>query len=396
HFQAKGTVNNTTIINGSELSDDKIPLSSKYTFVMINTTSLTNCISPDILKIQNNYSGNSHLPNNEFIHQLKNNNIVENTKINSSSNQGICKIFSISDSVDCFRYFASNHSQRPCKTFDKSEEITVTDLDRGNFGKKGFLLADTKFDNQYSFEMADPLNQEKKFRVSLDFQEHTQSENNDINSPRLEIIRVNSEGLPDMSATKNQEIIWTGNIFGYFEKPEDDFANETYIAIQFNTGRHGSNENDQERGFGVLFDVSGSNNPNLFEYRDDGKYVKYNYDTIKQLAGDSFVFHHKDNESGGPLFINNLTNSENVKLKVRTLLIENNTRTVETFIGNASSGIEIPYWTLNNLSKLKEHEDIDDESGFIDTVNQGSGYVIARTDNIDTRPTSFRSFSFNK
>jgi hypothetical protein len=245
--------------------------------------------------------------------------------------------------------------------------------------------------------MTDPLNQDRKFRVSLDFQEHAQSENDEINSPRLEIVRENSEGLPDMSAAKNQEIIWTGNIYGFFEKPKDNFANETYIVIQFNTGRHGSNEDNEERGFGVLFDVSGSNNPNLFEYRDDdGKYVKYDYDTIKQIAGDDFVFHHIDKERGDPLFIDNLTNTKNVKLKVRTFLIENNTRTVGTFIGNASSSMEIPYWTLNNLSKLKEHEDIDNKSGFMETINQGSGYVITRTDNIDTRPTSFRSFTFIK
>lgn len=387
-FQVKGTITNTTISNDFNESDGNVSSASKYTFLLINTTSLTNCISPDTSEIQNNYT------HGDFIHQFKNNSIFETSKINSYNYQGICKIFSVSDSVDCFRYFASNHSQKPCETFDNSGEATVT-LDRGNFGKKGFLLADTKFDNQYSFEMADPLNQNKSFRVSLDFQEHTQSENNDINSPRLEIVRLNSEGLPDMSAAKNQEIVWTGHIFGYFEEPIDDFANETYIAIQFNTGRHGSNEDDEERGFGVLFDVSGSNNPNLFEYRDDGHYVKYDYDTMKQLAGDSFVFHHIDKDSGDPLFVDNLTNTENVKLRVRTFLIENDTRTVETFIGNSSSGIEIPYWSLYNLSKLKEHEDIDDKSGFLETINQGSGYTIARTDNIDTRPTSFQSFTFH-
>ena len=67
---------------------------------------------------------------------------------------------------------------------------------------------------------------------------------------------------------------------------------------------------------------------------------------------------------------------------------------VETFIDNGS-GKKIPYWTLNNLSKLKEQDDIDDQKGFMDAINQGSGYVIARTDNIDTRPSSFKSFSFD-
>lgn len=84
-----------------------------------------------------------------------------------------------------------------------------------------------------------------------------------------------------------------------------------------------------------------------------------------------------------------------MELKVRTFLTNNVTRIVETFIGNGSSGSEIPYWTLNNLSKLKEHEDIDDNNGFMKTLNQGSGYIIARTDNIDTRPSSFESFTWD-
>jgi hypothetical protein len=66
-----------------------------------------------------------------------------------------------------------------------------------------------------------------------------------------------------------------------------------------------------------LFDVSSDSDPYLFEYRDDGNYVKYDYETIKQLAGDSFVFHNLD-ENGNPLFINNLTDRDNVMLKIIT------------------------------------------------------------------------------
>ena len=75
-------------------------------------------------------------------------------------------------------------------------------------------------------------------------------------------------------------------------------------------------------------------------------------------------------------------------------MTDKDTRMFETFIDNGS-GKEIPYWTLNNLSKLKEQDDVDDQKGFMDAINQGSGYVIARTDNIDTRPSSFKSFSFD-
>jgi hypothetical protein len=227
----------------------------------------------------------------------------------------------------------------------------------------------------------------------MDFEKHTQGDNSDINSPRLEIVREDLKGNPNMSAAKNQEIVWQGNIYEYFEEPKDEFDNETYIALQFNTGRHGSNEDDEERGFGVLFDVSGSSNPNLLEYRDNGKYIKYDYNTTKEFALDGFIFHQLDH-NGNPKFINNLTNREDVELKVRTFLTDKNTRMIETFVDNGS-GTDVPYWSLTNLTKLKDQEEIDDEKGFMETVNQGSGYVIARTDNIDTRPSSFKSFAFN-
>ena len=75
-------------------------------------------------------------------------------------------------------------------------------------------------------------------------------------------------------------------------------------------------------------------------------------------------------------------------------MTDKDTRMVETFIDNISSK-EFTYWTSNNLSKLKEQDDVDDQIGFMEAINQGSGYVIARTDNIDTRPSSFKSFSFD-
>ncbi|MBA2268592.1 MAG: hypothetical protein H0W19_09690 [Nitrosopumilus sp.] len=347
--------------------------------ILINTTKVSNCIPQDIT--DNNDGNNSTALS-----------MTESNKTNKSNtnneNTGICKILRVSDSISCTEY-NGNQSEIPCESNDSDEN----DLKVDNFADNGLLLADTKFDQQYSFELDDPAGQDKKLRVTMDFNKHTQSENNDINSPRLEIVRENSEGIPDMSAAKNQEIIWHGNIHEYFKEPKDKFENETYIALQFNTGRHGSNEPDEERGFGVLFDVSGSSNPNLLEYRDDGKYVKYDFNTTKELAQDSFIFHQVD-EKGNPIFNNNLTNKEDVELKVRTFLTDKDTRMIETFIDNGS-GKEIPYWTLNNLSKLKEQEGVNDQNGFMETINQGSGYVIARTDNIDTRPSSFKSFSFD-
>lgn len=326
-----------------------------------------------------------------------NGNQSSSNSLNSNSNQtnseninGICKILRVSDTISCAEY-AGNKSEIPCGVND--DETGENELKTDNFGDNGHLLADTKFDQQYSFELDDPINDNNKFRVTMDFGKHTQPENNKINSPRIEIVREDSQGNPDMAAAKNQEIVWHGNIHEYFKTPKDKFENETYISLQFNTGHHGSNDENQERGFGVLFDVSGDSNPNILEYRDNGKYVKYDYNNTKELAGDNFIFHQLDSK-GNPKFINNLTNKENVELKVKTFLTGKDARTIETFIDNGS-GNEVPYWTLNNLSKLKEQDGVDDEKGFMETINQGSGYVIARTDNIDTRPASFKSLIFD-
>ena len=362
----------STIINESSFT-------SINPSILINTTKVSNCIPQDI--IDNNGSNNSTALSKTESNKTNEANINNETT-------GICKILRVSDSISCTEY-NGNQYEIPCGSNDSDGNGLQVD----NFGDDGHLLADTKFDQQYSFELNDPVSQDKKFRVNMDFDKHIQSDNNDINSPRLEIVRENSEGIPDMSAAKNQEIIWNGNIHEYFKEPKDKFENETYISLQFNTGRHGSNDADEERGFGILFDVSNSSNPNLLEYRDDGKYIKYDFNTTKELAQDSFIFHQLD-KKGNPIFNNNLTNKENVELKVRTFLTDKDTRMIETFIDNGS-GKEIPYWTLNNLSKLKEQDDVDDQNGFMETINQGSGYVIARTDNIDTRPLSFKSFSFN-
>jgi hypothetical protein len=343
--------------------------------ILINTTKVSNCIPNDIVDKNTNMNSSTTFE-------------LQPNDIKSDDNKGICKILSISDSISCLEY-NGNKVEIPCELNDTEEN----QLELSNFGENGRLLADTKFDQQYSLDLSDPINKNNKFRVTMDFEKHTQGDNSDINSPRLEIVREDLKGNPDMSAAKNQEIVWQGNIHEYFEEPKDKFDNETYIALQFNTGRHGSNEDNEERGFGVLFDVSGSSNPNLLEYRDNGKYVKYDYNTTKEFALDGFIFHQLDHD-GNPKFINNLTNRENVELKVRTFLTDKNTRTVETFVDNGS-GTDVPYWTLSNLTKLKDQEEIDDEKGFMETVNQGSGYVIARTDNIDTRPSSFKSFAFN-
>jgi hypothetical protein len=240
--------------------------------------------------------------------------------------------------------------------------------------------------------MSDPVNPQKNLKILLDFQKHNQTQNSDINSPRLKIARENGDGSADMSSAKNQEVIWTGNIKGFFEEPIGKYKAETYVVLQFNTGRHGSNESDEERGFGVLYDTSNQSNPNLFEYLVNGSYTKYDFNQMRQLGGGDFVFYNLD-ENNKPKFINNLTYKENVKLKVKTFLINDTKRVIETFIDDGS-GTEVPYWTLKDLSKLKDHFGVKGKDGFMETITQGSGFVIARTDNIDTRPSSFQSLAF--
>ena len=379
------TFASTFVINASNESfntfTDNSTTIKKNPILLINTTNISNCFSP-----LPDYQNNSKMDSNEK--ELENN-IANRIDFNNGSE--FCKVYSISDPSSCFVHFV-NQSNRSCEIDNPNNNDKALEVD--NFSDKGLLLADTSFENQYTFESVDPVNSNSKIRVSLDFDKHTQGGLDDLNSPRIELIRENMDGEPNMSAAKNQIIKWQGNIKEYFKEPVDDFKNETYITIQFNTGRHTSEEDNERKGFGVLFDVSVDSNPNLFEFRNDGHYVKYNYETIKQLAGESFIFYNRGS-TGNPVFINNLTETDNVTLKVVTVLDENNSRTVKTFIDNGQ-GKEIPYWTINNLSKLAEYDKVDNEDDFMETIKQGSGYVIARTDNIDTRLLAFKSLAIQK
>ena len=270
------------------------------------------------------------------------------------------------------------------------EEIPDTKI----FDEKGMLIADTKFNKQYSDQLVDPLNSDKKIRVNLDLGKHTQGHNKHINSPRIEIERENINGTLDMNAAKNQMIIWKGNILNYFEEPKGKFDNETYIEIMFNTGFHASDAPDIERrGIGAVFDVSNSSNPYIMDYRDNGRYIKLTANDVKNLAGDDFIFHSNDNKSKD-YFLNDLINTNNVSLKVKTFLTGDNKRVIEAYI-DPGTGKETWYWTLKDASKLQYHEEIRDRMGFLETLYQGSGFTYVRTDNIDTRLASLQSFILN-
>jgi len=349
----------------------------KKPFVLINTTDVSHCSSLP------NSNSSSIVVKDDTDKKVMEKKFSDNIKYSEK-----CLFFKVLPTNSC-PLFLENKSKAPCK----SNDLDIDKLNASNFDNNGLLIADTKFNQSYSYKIKDPINPQKKIKVTLDFQKHIQTENDDINSPRLKIVRENLDGSTDMSSAKNQEIIWTGNINEFFREPAGIYQNEKYVVLQFNTGRHGSNSSNEERGFGVLFDVSNDKNPNILEYRENGTYSKYDYDQMKQFAGSDFIFHNL-NKNGDPVFINNLTNKENIELKVKTFLINNDRRVIQTFIDNGT-GEEIPYWTLNDLSKLKSHDKVKDKNGFVEAAKQGSGYVIARTDNIDTRLSSFQSLIFN-
>jgi hypothetical protein len=373
------------------------------TFVLITNTSLYICSSSSIYNNSNsmNSNGDSNFLRN-FTYKngimVKFGNPINYDFYNKCpfSNMSFfneCKMQPVNNDID--------YSKCKLKRFGHNR------LNQSNFDNEGHLIADTKFKKQFSFEIkrlidsSSSSSSEDKTIVIIDLSKHIQNNLPDLNSPRLKILRENVTGMPDMTSAKNQEIIWTGNIKNYFKKPIGDYNNETYIALQFNTGRHIDEKNSisttttAERGFGILFDVSNTSNPNLLEYRGNNAiYTKYKYDLIKQLAGKDFVFYNLNNK-GLPNFINDLLNKDNVKLKVKTFLTKDNKRVIETYIDNGS-GKEVPYWVLKDLSRLKDEVSISDKDGFIKVTTQGSGYVITRTDNIDTRPTSFESYIISK
>ena len=380
-------------------------------YVLLNTTDTKNCPEFYNNPVQNNTFESSINTTISVTHNGSGiGNITEPEPIEDSKTiTNICPFLKIMYPYDCSTE-ANSSSEIMCYTKEDVNQTNVEEDEDNNkedeeqveeeipdneiFDEKGLLIADTKFNKQYSYELVDPLNSDKKIRVNLDLGKHTQGHNKHINSPRIEIERENINGSLDMNAAKNQMIVWKGNILGYFKEPKDKFDNETYIEIMFNTGFHASDAPDIERrGIGVVFDVSNSSNPYIMDYRDDGRYLKLTMNDVKNLAGDDFIFHSNDNKSKD-YFLNDLTNTSNVTLKVKTFLTEDNKRVIEAYI-DPGTGKEVWYWTLKDASKLQDHEEIRDRLGFIGTVYQGSGFTYVRTDNIDTRLASLQSFILN-
>ena len=174
---------------------------------------------------------------------------------NNSKIHNLCPFFNISFFSYCpFQIANSDTGYSTCKL----NGFHNNKLNQSNFDKDGNLIADTKFNKQYSFEIKRSNNSTSsssgKTIVSIDLSKHIQNNLPFLNSPRLKILRENVTGMPDMASAKNQEIIWTGNIKNYYKKPTDNYNNETYMALQFNTGRHTDEKNStstasEERSF---------------------------------------------------------------------------------------------------------------------------------------------------
>ncbi|HKO65795.1 MAG TPA: hypothetical protein VJU13_11385, partial [Candidatus Nitrosocosmicus sp.] len=285
-------------------------------YVLINTTDTRNC--PEFYDniVQSDSTSDSRINDTITVSHNESGigNITEPLK-DSKTITNICPFLKIMYPYDCSSEANSSSEIMCASKEDQNQNQTVADDEDDNkikeeqklvseeipdskiFDEKGLLIADTKFNKQYSYQLVDPLNSDKKIKINLDLGKHTQGHNKHINSPRIEIERQNMNGSLDMNAAKNQMIIWKGNILNYFEDPEDKFENETYIEVMFNTGFHESDAPDIERrGMGVLFDVSNSSNPYIMDYRDDGKYIKLTMNEVKNLAGDDFVFHSNDNK----------------------------------------------------------------------------------------------------
>lgn len=351
-------------------------------FVLINSSNINGCKN-QIPKISYIFAS---VKNHPYIikSNMQKNDINENNRIYQTDDS--CIIIKISNNGTC-NLSPFDLSTPKCKISNSDGNL----LNRSNFDKDGLLIIDTKFNNQFSYELADSLNLQKKIRVNIDLAKHTQSNNNNINSPRVELLRENLDGELNMSDAKNQEILWEGNIKSFFKNPSGKYQDEIYIDLIFNTGHHTGNKPIiEKRALGVLFDVSGSSNPYLFEYRDNGKYTRFDADLLKQLANNDFIF-YSTGKNGTYHYINNLTNSDNIKLKVKTYLTNAQKRVVEAYI-DGEKGKEIPYWILKDVSKLKDNDKIGNKTGFLETIYQGSGFTSVRTDNIETHLKSFNSF----
>ncbi|CAN5632240.1 hypothetical protein BH23THE1_BH23THE1_35300 [soil metagenome] len=181
--------------------------------LLINTTGLSDCLSYYYFDTEHSSSDSLILRDD-----LKSNQTI---KFGGPANT-MCKILNFSEINSCFKYFTIQ-STATCNL--KDSQLTALDID--NFNSNGLLIVDTKFNNSYNFEFVDPSNSSQIIGVNLDLDKHTQSNIDDLNSPRIEIVRKNYSGMPNMLASKNQEIIWEGNIKDYFRTPVDAYQNET-------------------------------------------------------------------------------------------------------------------------------------------------------------------------
>ncbi|MDF0681333.1 MAG: hypothetical protein P0116_10240 [Candidatus Nitrosocosmicus sp.] len=174
-------------------------------YVLLNTTDTRNCPEFYDNPGQSNKSLSSPINNTTSIPHNGTgiDNITEPVE-DPKTITNICPFLKIMYPYDCSSEINSS-SEIMCDS--KEEDLNQTDVEEGDdnneeevdqaeeeipdnkiFDEKGMLIADTKFNKQYSYELVD-RNSDKKIRVNLDLGKHTQGHNKHINSPRIEIER---------------------------------------------------------------------------------------------------------------------------------------------------------------------------------------------------------------
>ncbi len=185
-------------------------------YVLLNTTDTRNCPEFYDNSLQSNSTSESHI--NDTIPTPHNGSgLANNTEPAEEAKKitNICPFLKIMYPYECSSEIDSS-SEIMCNSKEVLNQTDVEEEDNNKeeveeeipdneiFDEKGLLIADTKFNKQYSYELVDPLDSDKKIRVNLDLAKQTQGHNNHMNSPRIEIQRENINGCLDMEAAKNQ------------------------------------------------------------------------------------------------------------------------------------------------------------------------------------------------
>ncbi len=112
--------------------------------MLINTTSLSDCLSYYYFDTEHSQSDSLILRDDLKSNQTIKSGVTANT---------MGKIINIWEINSCFKYF-TNHSAVTCNL--KDSQITTLDID--NFNSNGLLIVFTKINNNYNLEFIEPSN----------------------------------------------------------------------------------------------------------------------------------------------------------------------------------------------------------------------------------------------